>query len=219
MTILRTSAAGLALALALVLFQATPAAAQGKCGYFSESSPAPWVSVDAGAGISVPIPLSGDMKVDSVAPAFAAGVLLRLPERLSVGLQLYEKKFEEEYSTYIWGRHIDLLARFGVAAAQSLHVQWDLFALAGTSFVTVQYIDASTLTLVEENGKVVPKGAVMRKNVVALSAGLGSRFAYYPIQPLGIFLEAGLLFAYWDALRPEEGPLTVNAVFGLEGHF
>ena len=197
------------------------ALAQGKCGYMSGGDPPPWFSVDGGAGIALPIPVSSSMRAKTIVPAFAAGVHLQLPPRGRVGLIYLHKEFKEQNSTFEYGKYNDLLVRSSLAVVLRRQFQWDLHLLLGLSFITVQFmdIDKDNPQVVNQGGKVVLVGPIKRKQVTTLTGGVGTRLAWYPIDPLGIFVEMSVLYAYQGSLEPEDGAMNLNTISGLEVHF
>jgi len=195
--------------------------AQGKCGYLAGQTPGPWVSVEGGAGVALPIPLNGNRWAKSPVAGFAGGVHLHLPRRGGVGLLYLRKEFKESGSTFIWGKYNDLLVRGSLAAVLSQHVQWDFHLLVGLSFVTVQFeeIDKDKPQTVERNGIIATGGPIKRKQITTLTGGLGTRLAWFPIDPIGIYVDVSVLYAYQASLGPEDGALNLNTIGGLEGHF
>lgn len=214
------SSALLSLLGALLLLVPGVAGAQGKCGYLAGQEPAPWISLEAGGGVALPIPLGADARAKSLVAGFGGGVHLNLPSGARIGLIYVRKEFKEENSVFEYGQYNDLLARGSLAAVFGQHVQWDFHLLMGVSFVTVQFmdIDKENPQFEERNGIKEPVGPIKRKQISALTGGLGTRFSYFPIDPVGIFLDLSMLYAYQASLEPEEGAMNLNAIGGLEFH-
>jgi hypothetical protein len=211
-----------AIFLALLCLSApTAALSQGKCGYLAGRNPGPWVSVEGGGGIALPIPLSGDMGAKSLAAGFAGGVHLHLPRRGAVGIVYLNKEFREQNSAFEYGKYHDLLVRGSFAAVLRQYVQWDLHLLLGLSFVTVQFmdIDKDNPQTAEQNGKVVVVGPIKRSQVTTLTGGLGTRLAWFPVDPVGIYLDLSVLYAYQASLKAEDGAMNLNTIGGMEIHF
>ncbi len=211
----------LPLIVTALLLLSLPALGQGKCGVLSGKSPSPWLSVEAGGGVALPIPLSSKMKAKSAVAAITAGVQLHLPRRFGVGLRYAYKEFSEANSTFEYGRFHDLLLRGAVAAVMGQYVQWDFFLLAGPSFVKVRFMDIDPVNpqYVEQGGMVVPVGPIKEKQITAFTAGLGTRLAYYPFDALGLTLDVVAHYSLQASLTPEEGAMSVAVTGGLEGHF
>ena len=71
----------------------------------------------------------------------------------------------------------------------------------------------------EHNGVSYLGGLNKVRAITAFTSGLGTRFAVYPIDFIGIYAETTVLFAFQGAFDMDLGPLTLQAVGGLEGHF
>ncbi len=209
------------LALVASMLLPLPVLGQGKCGVLSGKSPSPWLSMEAGGGVALPIPLSSKMKAKSAVPAITAGLQLHLPRRFGVGLLFAYKEFREVNSTFEYGRFNDLLFRGAVAVLMQQYLQWDLFVLAGPSFVKVRFMDIDPVNpqYLEQNGRVVPVGPIKEKQITAFTAGLGTRLACYPIDALGIYLDVAAQYSLQSSLTLEEGAMNVRVSGGLEGHF
>jgi hypothetical protein len=65
----------------------------------------------------------------------------------------------------------------------------------------------------------LPKYILKREQILTLDAGAGTRFLVFPLEPLAIFLDLSMHYAWWEALTPDEGPLQLHLSMGLEGHF
>ncbi len=195
--------------------------AQGKCGYLAGRTPGPWVSVEGGGGIALPIPVSGEMRAKRLATGFAGGIQLHLPRRGTVGLVYLNKEFREQNSTFEYGKYNDVLVRGALAAVLRQRLQWDFHILLGLSFVTVQFmdIDEDNPQTVNQNGIVAVVGPIKRKQMTTFTGGLGTRLSWFPIDPLGVYLDLSVLYSYQASLEPEDGALNMNTSGGLEAHF
>jgi len=146
---------------------------------------------------------------------------------------------------YHYVRHLDLLAAGRFAAVSTPYVDWQIYLAVGTTGVRIEYRDAQyALATEEQNGEVKlvvdktgtpfllpdtklsaaggqpePKGAVKRRDIWTLTFGIGTRLTYFPIDPVGVFADVVLLYSYWQAFSPNEGPLNLHIAFGLEAHF
>ena len=193
--------------------------AQGKCGYLDEGGAGVWVSADFGAGISVPIPTSYNMGVEQPAAGFGGGVKLHLPHRLSVGVGVYYRHYQSADSVYRWGTHLDILGRGSVAVIMNRHFQWDFSLLAGMSRIVIRFLEVDPDKPVKfVNGVAVPNGLEKKADISALSAGGSSRVSFFPMDALGLYFEAMVLFSYQQDLLIEWGPLSFSAMGGLEFH-
>jgi len=164
------------------------------------------------------------MQAKSASLAVGAGVELNMPSRFGFGLAFFTKEFSEDFPkmSYLeYARHYDILVKARVAAVITRYVQWNLHAALGVSMVTIQYMDVDPVNpkMGDYKGYYGPIGPVKRKSITALTSGLGTRFAVYPVDFIGIFVESTVLFAFQQALEMDQGPLTLQAVGGVEAHF
>ena len=194
--------------------------AQGKCGYLEEGDSSIWISADFGAGVSAPVPTSTGMAVKLPAAGFGGGIRLHLPRRFSAGLGVFHKYYTASDSTYHWGKYTDILVRWSVAAIMNRHFQWDFSLLAGVSYIVIQFmdIDPENPKYAKQNGVAVLVGPVKQSAIYAFSSGGSTRLSFFPVDALGIFLEAMVLFSYQPDLLMEWGPLSLSAMGGLELH-
>lgn len=197
------------------------ALSQGKCGYTSGRAATPWFSMEGGAGVSLPVPLSSSMRAKSIVPGFAGGVSLQMSPRGRVGLFYIHKEFQEQNSTFEYGKYNDLLVRGSLALVMRRQFQWDLHLLTGLSFVTIQFmdIDKTDPQTSERDGEVVVVGPIKRRQITTFTGGLGSRLVWFPVDPVGVFVDLSVLYAYQASLEPEDGAMNLNTIAGVEAHF
>lgn len=215
-----------ALTLALLLAWPATVAAQQGCRLDNQGQAGVWVSVDAGAGIALPLPTASPMQAKSPGLAVAAGVELHLPSGFGLGLAFFTKEFTEDFpimSSLDYARHLDFLAKGRVVAAMTRFVEWSLHLALGVSHVSIKYMDMNVpddkLTMKEHQGDPYRHGPDTIRAVTAFTSGLGTRFAVYPVDFIGIFAETTVLFAFQRNFDMELGPLTLQVVSGLEAHF
>ncbi len=203
--------------LAVALWS-SPALGQGDCRIPGTGEDSVWVSVAPLAGVSITIPTADPMSVRRTALAFGGEVTLNLPKRFAVGAQVSYAHFDGQMSLVQWVSHMDMLAVGHIPLIVTERFDWILLAAAGTSLVRKQFLH-NPKPHVSDSGEVTYSGEVRRGNIWTLTGGLGTRLVVYPADPVGIFAQALVTYAYFKALERSEGPCTAQITGGVEVHF
>jgi len=213
-------------AVAVIPLWPGAAAAQGRSDFSDDSGAPLWLAVNAGAGASVPLPLSSPMKVGPAALTWNAGVAAHFTNMSALALRLSGKEFAGKESLYDHVKYFSITARGYLPVLKSPHFDIMLVGEAGVSNVQKSYIDP----MLDEFGEVehdcsgipltcVPKGKQVSTDLLAPTGGLGVKFVLFPADFIGLYVESVAAFTWFTDFNVDEGAVTLDTTGGAEIHF
>jgi len=189
----------------------------GECFGAEPGEESPWVSADMAAGVGLALPIHPQMVVERLAFAYGGGATLHLPGRFSsLSLSVLENRFDGHMSLYRFVDHTDILIKGGLGLVLAERIDWLLLVAVGATWVELHHIDEKTL---KPSATGPLEGVVLGESILTATGGLGTRLAWFPVDWLGLSLEALGTYAYWPALTRDEGPATVHFLAGAEAHY
>ena len=215
-----------ALLLLLAMISWGPAAASAQGAYPEDSGTPLWLAVNAGAGASVPLPLSSPMKVGPAAMTWNAGVAAHFSNMTALALRLSGKEFSGKESLYDYVKYFSASARGYLPLLKSPHFDILLVGEAGMSNVQKRYVDPVRdatgkirYDYDDITGKLAPVGKQVSTNLWAPTAGLGAKLVLYPVDFVGIYVEPVAAMAWFPDFSINEGAATLDTTAGVEIHF
>lgn len=203
-----------------------PAAASAQADYSGDTGTPLWLSVNAGGGASVPLPLSSPMKVGPAAATWNAGVSAHFSNMSALALRLSGKEFAGKESLYDFVKYFSASIRGYLPLATTPLVDVHLVGEVGMSNVQKRYVDLVRddtgkipYAYDEITGKSEPVGKQVSTNLWAPTAGLGMKVVLYPVDFVGIYLEPVAAMVWFPDFSVAEGAATLDTTVGLEIHF
>lgn len=221
-----TRAVALLAGVAMLSLWPAAAAAQGSRDFSQESGAPLWLAVNAGAGASVPLPLSSPMKVGPAAFTWNAGVAAHFTNMSALALRLSGKEFAGKESLYDHVKYFSLTARGYLPVLKSPHFDIMLVGEVGVSNVQKSYVDPVR----DEFGEVeykcdgipptcAPVGKQVSTDLWAPTGGLGVKLVLFPVDFIGLYVEIMPAVAVFPDFNMDEGAATLDSTGGAEIHF